>query len=56
MSTLDKEAVNVNVMPSRGGWTGKLEFVLTLVGYAVGLGNVWRFPYLTYANGGGRQL
>jgi SNF family Na+-dependent transporter len=37
----------------RGNWGRHIEFVLATIGFAVGLGNVWRFPYLAQKNGGG---
>ncbi|XP_063071115.1 sodium- and chloride-dependent GABA transporter 2-like [Engraulis encrasicolus] len=42
--------------PARGQWANKAEFILTTAGAVIGLGNLWRFPYLCYKNGGGAFL
>ena len=36
-----------------GNWSSRLAFVLAVTGSAVGLGNIWKFPYIAGQNGGG---
>ena len=40
-------------MADRGHWGSRAGFILAAAGSAIGLGNIWKFPYITGANGGG---
>lgn len=49
----DSESLPEKPEAERGNWDKPLEFTLACIGYAIGLGNVWRFPHLVFRNGGG---
>ena len=55
-SSIEDSSLAQNTSQGTQQWTNSREFLLSCIAMSVGLGNVWRFPYIAYENGGGAFL
>lgn len=51
----DLERMEKEEAEDRPKWDNKAQYILTCVGFCIGIGNVWRFPYLCQSHGGGES-
>lgn len=51
----DLERMEKEEVEGRPKWDNKAQYILTCVGFCIGIGNVWRFPYLCQSHGGGES-
>lgn len=51
----DLERMENEEAEDRPKWDNKAQYILTCVGFCIGIGNVWRFPYLCQSHGGGKS-
>lgn len=56
LEPLNTETGSKKPLKKRQAWDSKWQYIFMVISYAVGLGNVWRFPYLVQQHGGGMSI